>query len=227
MSAVIKGKYNETYIGQKKNKLTVIGITWDKTTGKKRFRCCCDCGNVKDIKPTFWDNGKIKSCGCYFESLKVEHTPEVDRLKRIYRGMIGRCYDKKHKAYKYYGLRGITICDEWRNDPDEFIRWALSHGYSGDLTIDRIDNDGNYEPGNCRWADKHTQRINQRTRYTAKIFNVGGELLSVNDINERLPIDKRTLMREVEEGKYIVGAFTAARKVWKEKHGKTYGRKEG
>jgi len=222
-----KERFTEAYIGMKNNYLTVIGITWDKKTGRKRFRCQCDCGNITEIKPTFWESGQVKSCGCYYERLKVEHTPEKDRIRAIFHGMRGRCYNENNEAYKYYGLRGISICSEWLSDPEKFVEWSLSHGYANDLSIDRIDNDGNYEPGNCRWADDSTQSRNRRSSCTAKIYKFNGEYVSVKDLCERLPLDRRTLRRGIAEGKHIQGAVFAAHRAWKEKHGKTNKRKEG
>lgn len=156
-------KFNESYIGQKNNLLTVIDIKPNKDN-KNWFLCRCDCGNIKLIKPTYWERGTVKSCGCYSKSLKLEHNGDLDRLRRIYNGMKIRCYNPKFKKYSYYGGRGISICQEWLEDRQAFIDWALSHGYRADLTIDRINNDGNYEPSNCRWADRSTQNKNQRER---------------------------------------------------------------
>jgi len=154
-------KFDESYIGKKNNRLTIIGIDESERRNRKSI-CKCDCGNIVEIKPTFWETGVTKSCGCLAEERKLEHTPELDRLRRIYNGMIQRCYNPNSVAYKHYGDRGIYICDEWLNDREKFIEWALSHGYSNDLSIDRINNDGIYEPGNCRWADAVTQANNQR-----------------------------------------------------------------
>lgn len=92
-------------------------------------------------------------------------TEEEKRICRIYNGMKQRCYNKNATAYKYYGRRGIKICDEWLNSKRAFVEWALSHGYRNDLSIDRINVDGNYEPDNCRWADAKTQANNKRPAY--------------------------------------------------------------
>lgn len=78
--------------------------------------------------------------------------------------MMGRCYNKNESRYKNYGGRGITVCDEWRGHPEVFIAWALTNGWSRWLSLDRIDNDGNYEPSNCRFTDPKTQANNRRSR---------------------------------------------------------------
>lgn len=96
----------------------------------------------------------------------------IKRIRKCYVHMKDRCYNPKDKRYERYGGRGITICDEWLNDYSAFENWALSNGYSDDLTIDRIDNDGNYEPNNCRFV---TVKENNNNRSSNKRFTYNGK----------------------------------------------------
>lgn len=96
-----------------------------------------------------------------------------ERLYSVYNGMIQRCYNNKHPHYDLWGGRGIRVCDAWVNNYQEFRKWAYDNGYDEnkdrkEQSLDRIDNDGNYEPSNCRWASMKEQRNNQRKRETGK-----------------------------------------------------------
>ena len=116
--------------------------------------------HIKNVK-----NGNTKSCGCYQKRRTSEshktHGLKNTRLYSIWRNMKGRTLNPKNKAYPNYGGRGITICDEWL-DVQNFYDWAMSNGYSDELSIDRIESDGNYEPSNCRWTTPTIQTRNQR-----------------------------------------------------------------
>lgn len=154
--------------------MDLTGMTFGKLkvlyrVGKKHhltvWHCRCECGNEIDVKSNFLRNHKIEACnrcephhGPYYK-----HGDTGTRLYRIYTEMIYRCTTDKSDSYDRYGARGITVCDEWQNKNDgytTFRKWALSHGYSDELSIDRIDNDGPYAPWNCRWVTQKVQTNN-------------------------------------------------------------------
>lgn len=203
-------KYTNEYIGKKNNMLEIIGITRDEKVRGKRLLCKCECGNICTVKPRFWETSQVKSCGCFYESKKVVHTPELDRLRSIRNGMINRCYNKNDDAYKYYGYRGIEVCQEWLDSFDSFSEWALNNGYSNELTIDRINNDGNYEPSNCRWATYKQQANNQRKRYTAKIYEMGGKPISIFEIGKIYGIEPFRISKAIKETNNLNDAIKLA-----------------
>lgn len=160
-------------VGQKFNRLKVIGFSNKTNKHKDRYWLCqCECKDktIKEVMEYHLVNGKIKSCGCLTREKRAEMNkenkfrnkyPHYKRIYSIYDGMRKRCYRKNKDNYEHYGGRGITICDEWLNDFMSFYNWAINNGYQDDLTIDRIDNDGNYEPDNCRWATWEEQFYNK------------------------------------------------------------------
>lgn len=114
------------------------------------------------MKCTVSNLKRVKSCFKCRKPSNIRHNKVHTRLYCIHQGIKKRCYNKQEKAYPNYGGRGITMCDEWRKDFMVFYNWAMNNGYNDNLTIDRINVDGNYEPDNCRCVDRKTQNINTR-----------------------------------------------------------------
>lgn len=192
------------YPGARFGRLVAKRDTGEKQGTNHIWECDCDCGNT-----CYVNTGRLgittNSCGCLKIDSHRTHNMSKTRLYNIWRLMKGCCFNEKSSGYKNYGARGITVCDEWLKF-ENFYEWAINNGYREDLTIERKNNDGNYEPSNCKWADLTTQVNNRRnwgeveyygivkdnTGYRAQV-TVNGEKIyiahSTNDIeylvNER------------------------------------------
>lgn len=169
--------------GQQFGRLTVIGLD-DRNTRKTYWICQCSCGNMKSVRSDSLQNGTIRSCGCLKKETDAinlvknhSHKMSGSRLYNIWQGMKGRCNNPNDARYDRYGERGIVVCDEWRNSFENFYNWAIQNGYSDELTIDRKDNDGNYEPGNCRWSSNQEQCNNRCTNVKITIGNTTKTLM--------------------------------------------------
>lgn len=173
-------KTTESRIGEKYGMLTIIGLPYVRNQ-HPYVVCRCDCGNEKIIQiyNLLAKKNMTVSCGCLKESKKILENLEKKehiRLYKIYHGIKTRCYNTKAIEYKNYGSRGIIMCKEWKNDFKNFYQWALKNGYKDNLSIDRIDVNGNYEPSNCRWVTMEVQannrRNNRKIEYNGEVHNI-------------------------------------------------------
>lgn len=128
------------------------------------------------------------------------HGESKDRLYKIWRGMLERCYYQKHDSYALYGGRGVIICDEWKESYIAFSEWAKSSGYRIDKSIDRIDPDGNYEPSNCRWSTGKQQSRNRRPMVVGIRVSFNGENLNLSEWARKLHINYTTLVKRYNKG---------------------------
>jgi hypothetical protein len=153
-------------IGRKYNLLTVLEYVNGDTSKNRSCVCRCDCGNTKITLARTLRRGQILSCGCLKNN--CEHVA-VTKIYNVWSRMKQRCLNTKAHAFEFYGGRGITVCEEWKNNFKSFHEWAIATGYKENqgLSIDRINNNKGYSPNNCRWATNKMQSNN--TRRTRKM----------------------------------------------------------
>lgn len=167
-----KNGFVKDLTGQKFGLLEVIQKSTKRSGTNPMWECLCACGNHTVVIQENLLNGHTRSCGCMrfdIGSQSLTHGLSNTRLYHIWRGMIARCKYPSQDSYHLYGGRGISVCEEWRNNFVSFYNWAIDNGYDpeapfGKCTIDRIDVNGNYEPTNCRWVDMGIQAKNKRNR---------------------------------------------------------------
>ena len=189
--------------GNRFGRLVVIGLDHKKNY-RRYWLCQCDCGKKAIVR----EDSLLKytrSCGCLIsearKSLKgkpLKHGLSRTRIYGIYSGMKQRCYNPNDNGFSLYGGRGIKICDEWLGEDGfvNFHKWALANGYKDNLSIDRINVNGDYEPKNCRWANNSVQRKNQRQ----KEITINGETHTILEWSKKLNIKYDTLLWRVNHG---------------------------
>lgn len=201
--------------GEKIGRLTVLHRLPAEPGKRPRWVCECECGTVKSIKAG--DLPKVVSCGCFLienrhnvikHGMTRKNGQKMPTEYRIWAGMKTRCLNKKSKPYKNYGGRGITICERWK---DSFANFLADVGpRPKGMSLDRIDNDGNYEPGNVRWATHKQQANNRRQRKNTRFASLPMGKISVPELVSITGLDYHKVWRmvdigQLEELQYLIG----------------------
>lgn len=202
--------------GKRFGRYVVICRAKDKISknGKKRttWMCKCNCGNTKEVLADTLVSGHVVSCGCYnkeaAQKRRMTHGETLfgkpTRLYRVWDGIKERCYNPNKNYYSIYGGRGIKMCEEWRCSFDSFKKWAISNGYNGSLTIDRIDTNGDYCPENCRWATPKEQSNNKRNNV---FITYNGETKTIAQWSEITGIPFHTIRKRYVNGWRLEDVF--------------------
>lgn len=194
-------------LNQKYNRLTIIKYTRNNKYNRRIFLCKCDCGNETEVLLNSVRNGNTKSCGCLNKEKRLlpsnkkhgfrKNNNETYRIYRTWASMISRC---KNTLNKNYGGRGISVCKEW-NDFVEFKDWAFKNGYDDTLKIERINNNGNYEPNNCKWANDEEQGNNKRNNC---FIECDGIRLTIAQWSRKTGLNKNTLRGRIFKHKWDI-----------------------
>ena len=199
--------------GERFGRLTVVRFVGTGKNWVGIWECVCDCGNTVNVQYNNLHGGTTKSCGCLkLEKLIKRSTKHgltggqghYTRLYRIWLNMRRRCLSKSSSDYRYYGGRGISVSDEW-DDYSVFHLWANENGYQDDLTLERKDNDGNYEPLNCRWATRKEQARNTRQN---RLITFNGQTKTMAEWAEYLSISHVMLRMRFHRGWPVERALT-------------------
>jgi hypothetical protein len=174
----------------------------------------CDCGTTKEVRRSSLQTGATTSCGCYrrenatrMGASTIKHGHSKHPLYHVWHNMIARCHNPGRQAYRYYGARGIRVCERWRNSFDAFLEDMGPRPVG--LQLDRIDNDGDYEPGNVRWANAHMQLANRRPSKprAQRTFELDGENLTLREISDISGVGYSTLYSRIHSGMTVQDAI--------------------
>lgn len=207
----------EVNIGDRYGRLVVKDLPYNYRSPsgqiKRKVKCVCDCGTEKDYYLDLIRRGHTKSCGCLnAEEVKRKRTTHGNygsSLYHVWNMMIQRCSNPRCNAYSRYGGRGIKVCQEWVRSFESFNEWALSNGYIYGLTIDRIDNDGDYEPSNCRWVSMKIQCNNRRN---SRYFEINGETHTLSEWCELSSVEYGLVKGRLRLGWSIEDALTTPKR---------------
>lgn len=203
--------------GQKFGKLKVVSFAYTKKGNGRNYHsfynCVCECGNACVVEGAKLRNGHTQSCGCYRHERQVEantkHKGRYTKLYVVWCNMKGRCYNPKYQRFNTYGARGITVCEEWKNDFGTFQKWAEKNGYNpeskrGECTLDRIDNNKGYSPDNCRWVTNQIQANNKSTNI---FITYKGKTKTLAEWSKEIGIKPDTIKNRIKNGWSIEKTF--------------------
>lgn len=180
------GRPAVNFIGQKIGRLTITERVGSSEVGLALWKCTCDCG-VERVASSETFRGVLPSCGCAVSERKTKHggskRGSVEKEYHVFLKMIGRCTNPRNKDFEYYGGRGISVCDRWRHSYSNFVS-DMGRPEPG-LQLDRIDTDGDYCPGNCRWV---TSKVNNRNRRDTVVVEFKGAIRPLRDWAEELGV---------------------------------------
>lgn len=200
--------------GQRFGRLTVLR-EFGRRNNQVCWECRCDCGNIIYVRSYDLRSGHTKSCGCYQIETSTENIKAFHVLQgfdgrtqhptyQVWKDMMRRCYDPHNSNYANYGGRGISVCEEWK-DLQIFQQWALSHGFKKNLQLDRIDNDGNYVPENCRFVTRMENCNNKRNNHLVQFH---GEVRTLAEWSRILDIPYRAIIQRLRRGWSVERTFT-------------------
>lgn len=171
--------------------------------GEAMWKCICDCGKEHEATSYNLTRGRTTQCrSCMILQIaksNTKHGCKPKRLHEIYANMKTRCHNPNYELWSRYGGRGIKVCEEWENSYKSFRDWAFSSGYSDNLTLDRIDNDGDYCPDNCKWSDRVEQANN---RHTNRILTLNGEKDTMANWARKTGLPYWLIQRRLDEFKW-------------------------
>ena len=169
------------------------------------WECVCDCGKYKKATAGNLRHNNVRSCGCLIGEASITHGDSSKRIRHIWFAMMSRCYNKNNNRYKYYGEKGISVCEQWKEYQD-FKKWAYENGYSDELSLDRFpDLNKGYFPENCRWATAKEQGNNKTNN---KIFIIDGISKTLQQWSDLYGINQSRILRRIKAGWDIKPAIT-------------------
>ena len=202
--------------GDRYGRFTIVQEV-EKRNEKRYFLCKCDCGNTRIERLVAIRAGEVKSCGCLKQETDRENIkkyimshPNYSEHDSYYKKMYGnwhdmkqRCQNQNSRAYKWYGGRGIRVCQEWQKFRP-FMEWALSNGWEEYLTIERNDVNGHYEPSNCSWIPRNKQSCNTRR---SRFITHEGQTMILKHWEQQLGVKRELLRRRLDKGWSIERTF--------------------